>query len=118
MRISDWSSDVCSSDLGLLSRVGKLRVGHRRGRQRRVGDRGRRDQQRKGHEPLHRAPRTAAAIAATSSGRMSPICWSRSEVHTSELQSLMRFSSAVFFFSLLIFFFLFLFFFLFFFFFF
>src|SRR3546814_7339966 len=61
---------------GLLSRVGKLRVGHRRGRQRRVGDRGRRDQQRKGHEPLHRAPRTAAAIAATSSGRMSPICWS------------------------------------------
>src|SRR3546814_9647000 len=87
MRISDWSSDVCSSDLGgpthperdragdpqslLLAR--RPRRGADRRRQRHAGDAGR---------PLRRLWPVRAKR--------------RSEEHTSELQSLMRISYAVF----------------------
>src|SRR3546814_3605064 len=67
MRISDWSSDVCSSDLSckVPAAAGTL------------------------HEPWRRS------IAASSSSRNMPTT-DRSEEHTSELQSLMRISYAVF----------------------
>src|SRR3546814_6699274 len=85
MRISDWSSDVCSSDLlsrrgndqhsdhrhlgvpcfGIVSQAGRL---YRFDRHRRIADR----------SQLQRFPEL------------------RSEEHTSELQSLMRISYAVF----------------------
>src|SRR3546814_6056227 len=98
MRISDWSSDVCSSDLDR----------HRRGRQEPVsGPAGPRN-------PPTSAPSISMARrgtggdnggrptgAADVSGRLdarwnaaAPRC--RSEEHTSELQSLMRISYAVF----------------------
>src|SRR3546814_3578831 len=92
MRISDWSSDVCSSDLGSRCRMAWLmrilpdsvRIGAnkammRRGRPRRFANwqwRGRRNTQ-----------------MIPVGGLLASI---RSEEHTSELQSLMRTSYAVF----------------------
>src|SRR3546814_5017561 len=93
MRISDWSSDVCSSDLA--------------GEQR--GDQDRRGRKRSDIQCLLRYADEEIRIfhvpsPAPATSRMSPraIPWSapshrqRSEEHTSELQSLMRISSAVF----------------------
>src|SRR3546814_4516253 len=91
MRISDWSSDVCSSDLGLASFLkperleSDLKLQHSRwGRWSRSG--------------------IVSAIAAETllkhncAGikRFLQRSGSRSEEHTSELQSLMRISYAVF----------------------
>src|SRR3546814_9446733 len=93
MRISDWSSDVCSSDLG----------GHRPEQQRDVGDRpGEELHGCAPHGQLRRATGDADAAAwfghahqpDGSVSAMAP--WNRSEEHTSELQSLMRISYAVF----------------------
>src|SRR3546814_6222725 len=102
MRISDWSSDVCSSDLlpaqaqQFTARLGDVDVdrvellhgGQRRGL---VGG----DQRALGHRRL--------ADAATDGGHdpraveLHPGAGDhRSEEHTSELQSLMRISYAVF----------------------
>src|SRR3546814_5049050 len=83
MRISDWSSDVCSSDLAIVgieqaARFGEIAV-----------DRARR--QRESPRDLLvgiAAPGKHHAIARTGV--------QRSEEHTSELQSLMRISYAVF----------------------
>src|SRR3546814_1472481 len=89
MRISDWSSDVCSSDLS-YRRSGRLAVGADRARHVRRSFRGGvRDRQE-----LHRhgaAPRFTRRAATPDIGRVD-----RSEEHTSELQSLMRISYAVF----------------------
>src|SRR3546814_3061197 len=121
MRISDWSSDVCSSDLSTAStgrsavargaaairvlqpvhRCQARRPGaelacdlHDRSRSANEADRGRYPDRRRGRQRL-RAP--AAAHASLVAGRRAaaaqPI---RSEEHTSELQSLMRISYAVF----------------------
>src|SRR3546814_9322252 len=101
MRISDWSSDVCSSDLRALSSGRTIggsgvggRIGHGTGRivrRLRIGvgvlceyrvcrhDRQRNDAQRHKTNVLHL-----------------PLPDLRSEEHTSELQSLMRTSYAVF----------------------
>src|SRR3546814_8313057 len=104
MRISDWSSDVCSSDLRLVQRVELPHDGradadvHAAVRDRpyrrleRARDRAAR--RRQDHPPereLHRPgrPRLRADQQALIRG-------SRSEEHTSELQSLMRISYAVF----------------------
>src|SRR3546814_4710947 len=85
MRISDWSSDVCSSDLGLLRAAGPFRCPHRT--------------RLRGRKP------PGAAVPAAAPGRRSrhlPVgarrrrAALRSEEHTSELQSLMRISYAVF----------------------
>src|SRR3546814_4497370 len=95
MRISDWSSDVCSSDLA--GRPG----GHRRkafcwpGRQaaRRYsgGGRGR------PHQGLrHQCGETLQVRAARQAAHPRQAQCRRSEEHTSELQSLMRISYAVF----------------------
>src|SRR3546814_1852023 len=98
MRISDWSSDVCSSDLPL----GELRItglddprslggGDRRNRlarQRRFG----RERRIFGHL-VAIAQRVGGLHQAKDVERHSLV---RSEEHTSELQSLMRISYAVF----------------------
>src|SRR3546814_5733933 len=88
MRISDWSSDVCSSDLrpwrrGLLIGVplailawGGYSITHR------------------GSPALAAPPPPTVTIAAPLERAIDR--WDRSEEHTSELQSLMRISYAVF----------------------
>src|SRR3546814_5656299 len=94
MRISDWSSDVCSSDLQNALRP------RRRPRRRRRGGR----LVRLGREPLLLGPEAQHRRRGTgdvSVTEPSPLggegCESlRSEEHTSELQSLMRISYAVF----------------------
>src|SRR3546814_8930050 len=97
MRISDWSSDVCSSDLHIEHRAG------------RGGDAGRGDQRLR---KVERVDAVGHAASLTPSRRVkSRLCIApslcetkeeqrkrlpRSEEHTSELQSLMRISYAVF----------------------
>src|SRR3546814_9919129 len=98
MRISDWSSDVCSSDLRVQPGLGLLQ-GHGRGRDR--------------AEPPARcglaAPELAAPCLEGERSAPRPTVprrlrllrrgdrgTARSAEHTSELQSLMRTSSAVF----------------------
>src|SRR3546814_3707870 len=89
MRISDWSSDVCSSDLQLVgnrvqerAECGVLVVAARDPAVEPVGDRGQAEHRR--------------------GGEIGPLVGQvehqhqRSEEHTSELQSLMRISYAVF----------------------
>src|SRR3546814_7943405 len=99
MRISDWSSDVCSSDLAQSRtsiRFRHLLACRRKGQRRRTS----------GH-PAHRKPvrrihdRTAWKYPQQRTVRHKrpwpvPDRWSRrrSEEHTSELQSLMRTSYA------------------------
>src|SRR3546814_2972928 len=99
MRISDWSSDVCSSDLSTSGAPG-LGLPGRRGRgpayrrDRKASDRrlpkGRRDARNPGRRRSRRgsSPRRARRGEGETKGR--------SEEHTSELQSLMRTSYAVF----------------------
>src|SRR3546814_5410363 len=97
MRISDWSSDVCSSDRGDLAGAG-VRRGDRRerlSRHRRTGALG----SRAAAAGYCAASATGGALAETSTVLAAPgsrIEWVRSEEHTSELQSLMRISYAVF----------------------
>src|SRR3546814_2270452 len=102
MRISDWSSDVCSSDLQAEHLLG-LEV-------ERAGLVGLRVQRKKPPHHLivlaqdalvHPLPECGElgqtiAHAAPPSNGSSPPLRSRSEEHTSELQSLMRISYAVF----------------------
>src|SRR3546814_5291797 len=113
MRISDWSSDVCSSDLRLQDGGTYREVGGKRP----PGDEGRQalpDRQGKGvrrrvpDEPAVRPVLPLAGYAECLTAR--PFCrhsamelaslftaiLKRSEEHTSELQSLMRISYAVF----------------------
>src|SRR3546814_9969617 len=83
MRISDWSSDVCSSD---LAAAGSEQGGEAEHDEARARGGKRKERMRHQISPL-RLP------AACPGGRR----WlSRSEEHTSELQSLMRISYAVF----------------------
>src|SRR3546814_5688465 len=105
MRISDWSSYVCSSDLGAADIDGK-RGGADRDRHRQRDDHADPGARISNKRPLH-APAPGASTAAvrairgdgigTSGNRISRAPAStRSEEHTSELQSLMRRSYAVF----------------------
>src|SRR3546814_10528414 len=96
MRISDWSSDVCSSDLGggELRRFGReigvldARLGFRQ-----IGD-GRRQIVDRRLEPVL----LRTQVGALRRDRLDRVVEDaeRSEEHTSELQSLMRISYAVF----------------------
>src|SRR3546814_6106340 len=114
MRISDWSSDVCSSDLALpRSRIVEVPDRGVRAREvRRTKDKDRKDRTRRrsaGEIPPGASYRQCAhptgggalraraldlprAASQGGTGR-----GARSEEHTSELQSLMRISYAVFF---------------------
>src|SRR3546814_1812915 len=99
MRISDWSSDVCSSDLGADERLPDAD---------RHGDAAPAD-----GAALRQRARARRMVAEASQGRVGVLCGAprrslsraraalsgrqgRSEEHTSELQSLMRISYAVF----------------------
>src|SRR3546814_1940718 len=123
MRIRYWSSDVCSSDLRKREAGGKQRRGHQHFQQRepalRVHRGGRRGVQ---NEPppnasgcesrsvcscrLWRGPPSPHSTSSASSisraapgsmvSRVRAVGSTRSEEHTSELQSLMRISYAVF----------------------
>src|SRR3546814_1922913 len=107
MRISDWSSDVCSSDLVLddevarevaleplpvLERVVHLGEGHRARLEPAVED--------VGDAPHHRPPGGVVRVRAHQLVDHRAVQvgdrHARSEEHTSELQSLMRISYAVF----------------------
>src|SRR3546814_2188254 len=113
MRISDWSSDVCSSDLcrksclrdsvgqtaqqfidrGLRSRLRvDLLDDHRAVQRMRAILRW----QLAGHHHAVRRHRTVAHLAGRAVVDARALAEDRSEEHTSELQSLMRISSAVF----------------------
>src|SRR3546814_10757402 len=83
MRISDWSSDVCSSDLEHHARHLRQPLGRRHGA--RMVDRRQVAQ-----------PRLAEQGHVDREGERAQAAVGRSEEHTSELQSLMRISYAVF----------------------
>src|SRR3546814_1263252 len=96
MRISDWSADVCSSDLGAGGRVGGAG-----GAAWRPGD----VAVRAAAGPRAAGDRRAAQRGTGKGGRVPAVHarghrhrgdGHRSEEHTSELQSLMRISYAVF----------------------
>src|SRR3546814_8089717 len=97
MRISDWSSDVCSSDLlrARLCGARELRLG---------GDRRARPAvlRRRAPRPVLRRAVPSRAVSrdrGAAAGQLSAVgamSAARSEEHTSELQSLMRISYAVF----------------------
>src|SRR3546814_3499236 len=119
MRISDWSSDVCSSDLDLAGARGAAREANAAWRRPAANPhhRLRRDRRR---DPAHDPPldrrrlgdklcaRPAVALAGAAARPLQrAVSWhppaslrlqrsGRSEEHTSELQSLMRISYAVF----------------------
>src|SRR3546814_1889006 len=106
MRISDWSSDVCSSDLCRRDRGGGLSLQPSRGAYCRSG-RPSRSPIGRGACGLCRADarlrgqrrRSDRALQGTDRGLHGPARGAfreRSEEHTSELQSLMRISYAVF----------------------
>src|SRR3546814_10217687 len=85
MRISDWSSDVCSSDL-FVNRIAFDHVRQDRGCRRKDG-------------PIQsHSPHVAACLLDLHPNLSGNILHGllRSEEHTSELQSLMRISYAVF----------------------
>src|SRR3546814_2460641 len=121
MRISDWSSDVCSSDLAPRSDARASRAPHGDRRRRRGGRArgdGRADRSRaRRHRNLNARRRTRdnKELAQATCIRFKAACskarcvksdapcspaeagvQGRSEEHTSELQSLMRISYAVF----------------------
>src|SRR3546814_2369515 len=90
MRISDWSSDVCSSDLLPAPARRRGRRGFRRSAAARAAE--------TSLLPSRPAAPRAAALGAAhrTLDPARPAAGDRSEEHTSELQSLMRISYAVF----------------------
>src|SRR3546814_4771570 len=95
MRISDWSSDVCSSDLILLVPVA--------GRRQRIAAAADLHGRRRAEIGARRHRRDMAGVEDVGPGTGGPSAaradighHRRSEEHTSELQSLMRISYAVF----------------------
>src|SRR3546814_5160605 len=88
----DWVSDVFSSVLGCQRRAGEVGRGQRRQRP------GRRDviDESAEHVGAERAVGQRRVERGLQRRRVRQLCLSRSEEHTSELQSLMRISYAVF----------------------
>src|SRR3546814_1375698 len=97
MRISDWSSDVCSSDLPLHGHALGRTAGAQSpaGRSAGTGDRG--AEMKPQYHPLFPDDLSDEAAVALSAFLYDlAVACERSEEHTSELQSLMRISYAVF----------------------
>src|SRR3546814_10758699 len=106
MRISDWSSDVCSSDLGTVERI--IGTVMQMIRDELPGttfsnpdQRGDYDSENKAALTLRELERWLTLAVGTyhgsvHNGLLQPPAARRSEEHTSELQSLMRISYAVF----------------------
>src|SRR3546814_1745734 len=90
MRISDWSSDVCSSDprFGELRAMGRVTLRPRAVNWKIVGD--------NYADALHVAVAHPGLRRLMGAGYRVEAAAHRSEEHTSELQSLMRISYAVF----------------------
>src|SRR3546814_4283479 len=95
MRISDWSSDVCSSDLARNERIEQQfsNIGRRAGA---VVDHREFDRQRPPRLVRAGIDRDTLAIGGGEQNPRLGLACHRSEEHTSELQSLMRISYAVF----------------------
>src|SRR3546814_7906848 len=98
MRISDWSSDVCSSD---LRRRGRCNLGYQqRHRRTAVGGQCRTGIEAEPADPQQAGANHGIAQVMRRHWLMRPAAPrtddQRSEEHTSELQSLMRISYAVF----------------------
>src|SRR3546814_6016595 len=93
MRISDWSSDVCSSDLNAVAERLPAHFAHDSGHRQTAGQPGEAEWACKfgriGRRGRSRRSQTPAMPLGIEFGL-------RSEEHTSELQSLMRISYAVF----------------------
>src|SRR3546814_3479739 len=99
MRISDWSSDVCSSDLRLVDRqlpVDLRQVGAKAALRRQRVQLRRRIAERQAATAGQGQGEAAAGHHATPGHESARHQFARSEEHTSELQSLMRISYAVF----------------------
>src|SRR3546814_7389025 len=96
MRISDWSSDVCSSDLGGF--VGRDQSGARAHLYAEVAQRHPRFHRQRAHGGARIFDDMAGRPVDSDQGEQvkGQILGMRSEEHTSELQSLMRISYAVF----------------------
>src|SRR3546814_2741954 len=98
MRISDWSSDVCSSDLGDRRHVPRDTVAApcERNLEQALADWLRQPSGRA--RPAGRSGQEywVKAIQIGQAARLAPAPRRRSEEHTSELQSLMRITYAVF----------------------
>src|SRR3546814_8135307 len=91
MRISDWSSDVCSSDLPSLTPLRRQCITPHL-----ASARARKETMKAKKTPAKKVVKPKAAakpVAKKSAAAKKP---ARSEEHTSELQSLMRISYAVF----------------------
>src|SRR3546814_7870525 len=86
MRISDWSSDVCSSDL----RAGRAMAG------RAMAEASAPPSPKRRAMPASIMPRCISSRSRGGTARPARMRAPRSEEHTSELQSLMRISYAVF----------------------
>src|SRR3546814_7828455 len=106
MRISDWSSDVCSSDLDretlardrLARRIAHrdaIDPQHQPARYQRLDALARQVGQRLGQRPIETPAIGGPGDLGVDDGN-TPVHALRSEEHTSELQSLMRISYAVF----------------------
>src|SRR3546814_5502307 len=93
MRISDWSSDVCSSDLITEAEVAAARAYRSVQRPKVAASPGTRLGESRAWVVLLRKLRFLRKTVCAQAGMP---CWHRSEEHTSELQSLMRNSYAVF----------------------
>src|SRR3546814_3349503 len=93
MRISDWSSDVCSSDL-LRDRWSEQIGPGDTPQNLTLGAGGDRRTEKRSDGSVDCAIAAAGYFMQRAEGE--PVAWQRSEEHTSELQSLMRISSAVF----------------------
>src|SRR3546814_6795529 len=106
MRISDWSSDVCSSDLGPTAFPRRGEGGHAPGGCAAAAATGRAAARpglapavcaaTVGPAPAHRGAQVSRPCTIVAFKLQWPTSKSRSEEHTSELQSLMRISYAVF----------------------
>src|SRR3546814_7155948 len=108
MRISDWSSDVCSSDLsaGRLELDAGFILFAPGGQQRIAGECRTRAGQEGGriadigrdadHRFIDRADAPGESVGVAVYHAIAEVAHDRSEEHTSELQSLMRISYAVF----------------------
>src|SRR3546814_2745865 len=103
LRISDWSSDVCSSDLATKPRswlsggwVAVIAARAIAGRSRRINARSKGPLRAISRRSRPCPPATSPPTGRAPRGYYRPRSTGRSEEHTSELQSLMRISYAVF----------------------
>src|SRR3546814_2605864 len=93
MRISDWSSDVCFSDLNIAVTAAPHLSRRCFNNLLSAGAHCRRERARAAHQREHRGCADASQNCSPLRVYLHPL---RSEEHTSELQSLMRISYAVF----------------------